>query len=306
VKHMNKTIKRLLIYLGFSFVPIILLMTLISSFVTKNIFVYRGLIVENDDQTAMYYGAVVYAVGIFAMMVPSVAHILTRLITREGFHDLYLWGPWKGKIKYFIMSALVPLGIALMEYILLWRMYAPELGVEEAFGNPMAIPNLLLQFATTILVVIAAFGEEWGWRGYMMPKLTELMGKPMAVLVGGIIWGLWHAPMTINGHNFGVDYPGFPYLGILLMCLFCISMNAFLTFLTERTGTIYAASLSHMVNNNLGSGVLMMLFSSEKFMDRMVAGGPTSIKMFLIMIPFQAIIAVVSLVLLMKKQPIGE
>ena len=61
----------------------------------------------------------------------------------------------------------------------------------------------------------AALGEEGGWRGYMMPKLFKITGRKRALIIGGVICGLWHAPLTCIGHNFGTDYPGFPYLGIV-------------------------------------------------------------------------------------------
>jgi membrane protease YdiL (CAAX protease family) len=82
------------------------------------------------------------------------------------------------------------------------------------------------------LVSVAALGEEGGWRGYMMPKLINIMGRGKALLLGGIIWGLWHAPLTCIGHNFGTDYPGFPFVGIIKMCIFCTLMGIILTFLT--------------------------------------------------------------------------
>ena len=105
----------------------------------------------------------------------------------------------------------------------------------------------------------------------MMPKLTELMVKPAAIIVGGILWGLWHAPLTISGHNFGMDYDFYPWLGILLMCVFCIFMNAFLTLLTEKTKSIYPASFCHMVNNNCGGMIFITLFGSEAFIEKISA-----------------------------------
>jgi membrane protease YdiL (CAAX protease family) len=57
-----------------------------------------------------------------------------------------------------------------------------------------------------------AFGEELGWRGYLLPKLMPL-GKWKAYVLVGIIWGLWHGPLVLAGFN----YPAFPVLGVLGM-----------------------------------------------------------------------------------------
>jgi membrane protease YdiL (CAAX protease family) len=103
----------------------------------------------------------------------------------------------------------------------------------------------------------AAFGEEFGWRGYMMPKLIELVGMPKALIIGGIIWGLWHAPLTCVGHNFGMDYPGFPYVGIIVMCLFCTVLGTILMYVTVKTNSVWPAAFMHAVNNSSPSAILL-------------------------------------------------
>ena len=157
----------------------------------------------------------------------------------------------------------------------------------------------LLQLAASVIVFFPAFGEEWGWRGYMMPKLLELMPKPAAIIVGGIIWGLWHAPLTIAGHNFGTDYPGYPFVGILMMCLFCVLMNCFLTLVTEKTKSIYPASFIHMINNNLGAAILLTVFGSETAIQKIQE--LNSIELFFAVMCFTVLTAVISFVLFVKK-----
>lgn len=164
--------------------------------------------------------------------------------------------------------------------------------------------TFLLQLAFSVIVFFPAFGEEWGWRGYMMPKLMELMPKPLAVLIGGIIWGLWHAPLTVSGHNFGTEYKFYPWLGILFMCILCIMMNAFLTLLTEHTKSVYPASFCHAVNNNLSGGVLMSIFASEQAISSM--NDISNINAFQILLPIISITGIVSVLLLMRKQKNGQ
>ena len=84
----------------------------------------------------------------------------------------------------------------------------------------------------------------------MMPKLLKITGRKRALIIGGVIWGLWHAPLTCIGHNFGTDYPGFPYLGIVCMCIFCTLMGVLLTFITEKSGSVWPAAIMHAVNNS--------------------------------------------------------
>ena len=179
--------------------------------------------------------------------------------------------------------------------------FAGDLSFSEAFASDESVARIcsyILTISASIIVFFPAFGEEWGWRGYMMPKLTELMGKPAAIIVGGILWGLWHAPLTISGHNFGVDYDFFPWLGILLMCVFCTFMNAFLTLLTEKTKSIYPASFCHMVNNNCGGIIFISLFGSETFITKV--SEVSSIIMMPFMMSTTVIVGIVSAVILIR------
>ena len=258
----KNTIKRLVIYLLIAFIPFWIILPVLNS-------VYGEPIYASEKAAT-----VAYAVGVFGMLIPSIAHLVTRLVTKEGFKNSYLGLNFKGNVKYYIASVVVKLLEVLVFVVLAWQIFAGDLSLSEAFASDESVARIcsyILTIFASIIVFFPAFGEEWGWRGYMMPKLTELMVKPAAIIVGGILWGLWHAPLTISGHNFGVDYDFFPWLGILLMCVFCIFMNAFLTLLTEKTKSIYPASFCHMVNNNCGGMIFITLFGSEAFIEKISA-----------------------------------
>ena len=133
----------------------------------------------------------------------------------------------------------------------------------------------------------------------MMPKLMELMPRPAAVIAGGVIWGLWHAPLTIAGHNFGVDYPGYPFVGIGFMCLMCTALNALLTLVTEKTKSIYPAAFIHSVNNNLNAAIWYSVFGSEEAIEKGLKLSP--VETFVPMISVIAAVGIISFILLMKK-----
>lgn len=249
----------------------------------------------------------VYALGTFGMLIPSVAHLITRLVTGEGFRNTYLGVNIRGNGKWYLASVWVKLAESAIGALLIWRLFAGELSFREAFplDDPKALTGmLLLQLAFTLVVFFPAFGEEWGWRGYMMPKLLQLMPKWAAVLLGGVLWGLWHAPLTVAGHNFGVDYAGYPWVGIGEMCLMCVLINAFLTLLTERTKSIYPASFCHMVSNNIGSEVLILLAGSDALTTAIdQSQGSTFFSTY---VPLLLITAVISMILLRKGQPVSS
>ena len=286
------TIRRIVIFSVLAFLPLVIMVLLMNLY-------YGELIFVSEKATVG-----IYLSGMLGMMFPAAANILTRLITREGMGNNLLALNFKGHGRWYAASVLAPLGEVAVAAVLLCTIYLNGMSFGEIFptdGLSDKTAILLFQIEYSMIVFFPAFGEEWGWRGYLMPKLCEVMSKPAAVVVGGVIWGLWHAPLTISGHNFGVDYPGYPFVGILLMCVLCVADNAFLTLLTEKTGSIYPASFFHMLNNNCSMLVFLSIFGSPQAVE--AANGIPTVQAFLtIMLPPTVLLGVGSFILLLKKR----
>jgi len=58
----------------------------------------------------------------------------------------------------------------------------------------LQLPFILTYLGLVIAIMPAMLGEEYGWRGYLLPTLTPKLGKVQATLIVGIVWGLWHIP----------------------------------------------------------------------------------------------------------------
>jgi len=101
-----------------------------------------------------------------------------------------------------------------------------------------------------LINAIPILGEEFGWRAYLQPKLMPLGGRKTMVWMG-IIWGLWHAPIIAMGHNYGLDYPGAPWLGILAMTWFTFVFGTFLGWATLRAGSVWPAVIGHGALNGI-------------------------------------------------------
>lgn len=210
------------------------------------------------------------------MLAPVMANLITRWITREGFavtgkDSLMLGISFRNKKwLYYLFALLVPwlyfeLGAVLILAIVPKSFDSEYIKVLEVDKTLVFVLPFICMIGGTI-GSFAAFGEEGGWRGYMMPKLMNLMSLPKAVIVGGIIWGIWHAPLTIVGHNFGTDYPGAPYLGIVIMCIDCTFMGIMLTYITMKTNSIWPAAIMHAVNNQ--NPTILSVFVNTEILEK--------------------------------------
>lgn len=116
------------------------------------------------------------------------------------------------------------------------------LGVYGANWDNFAPLTLLTQvFLLGWINVVPAFGEEWGWRGYLTRALLPL-GQPGAFLVTGVLWGLWHAPILVLGYN----YPTVPVVvSFLMMICFCTLVGTLLGWLRLASRSVWPAVIAH-------------------------------------------------------------
>lgn len=92
-----------------------------------------------------------------------------------------------------------------------------------------------------------ALGEELGWRGFLHQELTYLGFWKSSTLIG-IIWGLWHFPLILKGHN----YPQHPVAGVAMMTLFCVLLSPLFAYVRIRANSVVAAAVMHGSLNATG------------------------------------------------------
>lgn len=202
-------------------------------------------------------------VTFLAMFTPAIGSLLTRLVTKEGMANSMLRLNIKGNGKYYLLAIALPIIYSAAENVLnvviMDTKFAPKAAFELAGVSAVGYTaSIFFNIAISLTMFPVFLGEELGWRGYLFPKLKTVMNRPAAYIVCGIIWGVWHTPAIIDGLNFGKDYIGYPYMGVLLMCLFCISVGIIFTWLTEKTNSVYPAAFAHAVNNNAAPLILAL------------------------------------------------
>jgi uncharacterized protein len=188
------------------------------------------------DRTAL--GPLDVPVGMFG---PLLAAVILKLLYKEEFRgSLGLKRSW----NVYALAYLVPttLGIAAIwiNHLAGWARF------DWAGASPLAlVPGQIL---ITLLAALTAIGEEYGWRGYLLPRLLPL-GTTKASLIVGIIWGGWHLPLLVTG----LTYPGQTAILSIFVFLLSITLLSFLFTWFSRfsRGSVLVAALVHGALNAL-------------------------------------------------------
>lgn len=188
----------------------------------------------------------------FAMLLPMLAVIITQLIFKEpvlgGLEISFKINRW-WVIGWLLMpvAALAVLGVTLLmpgakwtpdsELVQVALQSMPEgLGIWGLIG----VTILSGLFAGFTINAVFAFGEEVAWRGYLM-KLFKGKKFLMTALWIGIIWGFWHAPLILNGHN----YPQHPVAGVFMMVPVCLLLAPMLMYFRIKGRSVVVPAIMH-------------------------------------------------------------
>lgn len=239
----------------------ILLYLAITFFITYlvEIAVIRPVATGGNDQMKPFLQLLVSSVMFF----PALGVLLTRLITKEGFRNSLLRMPnFKKNLPYYLFAWFGPAVLTVIGAILYFLIFPGKFDatlptLAKAYQDSglevstiQLQSTMITQIITAILIgplinFITCFGEEWGWRGYLLPKMKRKFKILPVLLINGLIWGIWHAPLTALGHNYGTGYAGFPYTGILAMSIFCIVIGTIFSYITIKTNSCIPAVFAH-------------------------------------------------------------
>ena len=219
------------------------------------------------------------------MFFPALGVLITRLVTREGFKNSMLRLNLKGNVRCYLIGWFGPMVLTLLGAVLYFVVCPSAFSLSAYQAQMAAVPlpetlfwviQALMMLIAPLLNLIACFGEEWGWRGYLLPKVAARMKFLPTVLLTGFIWGIWHAPIIVAGHNYGMSYPGYPWWGIIAMCLFCIVVGTLFSYITLKTKSCWPAVFAHgMLNGTASIGVIFL--ANPMAYDRFVGPVPTGI-----------------------------
>jgi membrane protease YdiL (CAAX protease family) len=179
------------------------------------------------------------AVLLPTMLTPMIAALIMRIfVSKEGV---------KGSLgllrspKYYLAALVIPAVFATAVVLIV-----QSLGLGEFRWSEATWFVYLMLLVIALPVTLFTFGEEYGWRGYLLPRLLPL-GEIRASVLIGVIWGVWHLPLLLAGLN----YPGVNVLlAIIIFTFVTVALSFTYTwFYVTSSGSALVAAVFHASTN---------------------------------------------------------
>jgi membrane protease YdiL (CAAX protease family) len=123
----------------------------------------------------------------------------------------------------------------------------------------VSITILASALVGSIVATPVFFGEEFGWRSYLQLRLFGGRQPLAAMLLTGLVWGVWHYPLILAG------YEGYEnrWLGLAIFPVFTILLAIIFGWLRMVVGSVWVTSLAHAAANGVGGSLTAYLFVGD-------------------------------------------
>ncbi|HNB53961.1 MAG TPA: CPBP family intramembrane metalloprotease [Anaerolineales bacterium] len=192
--------------------------------------------------------------------IPGIVAFGYRMFTNQGLDDI---GFGIGTLPWLFLAAL--LTPILMEVFVIFfaaRFRLAQLdptliqfrkgqvhlnkAVQLLLGNDtQSYAKFFLNLLVTLCVgaaamLLFALAEEFGWRGFLQTPLIQMFGLGSGLMFGGLLWGLWYAPLILKGYKF----PAYPRLGAFMYWpVFTICLAIIAGWLYWQSGSIWVPAI---------------------------------------------------------------
>lgn len=243
--------------------------------------IYLPIIASDRGWLSVSVPASVTALGIFSPTIAALV-LLGADRGRAGL-EVFVQRATKRRFgaRWWLATLLVPpvvIGGSYAAYLLLGGQYqtATTIGLLETSPMPAAIVVPVL----VVLTIVLAFGEEAGWRGYLLPLLQARWSALTASLVLGVVWFLWHVPLLYLP---GSENAGFP---LPVWAVSITVSSIFYTWLFNNTGgSVLAVTLFHAGFNVWGRLVALHPSETGEVLSAyVIAGGNVVVALVIVVV----------------------
>ncbi|WP_373898677.1 CPBP family intramembrane glutamic endopeptidase [Haloimpatiens sp. FM7315] len=209
------------------------------------------------------------------MLIPAAVAFGMRIVFAAFNKGLYKNPKAKGLVQFLKAIAFaIVYPILIVAACAIIGAFAYSQNIDSMFIKKLLGYKEILYFIVMAAVspnVLFAFGEEYGWRGYLLPKLCEVNSKVKASTIVGVVWALYHIPVMIllNVSKFGI----IKAIGLALIqggAAFVFSYAfSYSYFISER---VYPLVIMHGFWNSYNPFVLGSIY--EGFVGKVLKKGP--------------------------------
>jgi membrane protease YdiL (CAAX protease family) len=179
------------------------------------------------------------------MFTPLLAVLLMLLlVTRDGYTKAG-WaalGLHRAGFRAWGLALLLPCLTLGFGYSVVWLTGIASFVMPT--GGLATLPLDLV--APAIIALPLAFGEELGWRGYLLPHLSTL-GHGRALLLSGLLHGIWHLPILLLTPYY--HSAGNPLIVATLFLATLTLAGVLYGYLRLTTDSVWPAVLGHGATN---------------------------------------------------------
>ena len=211
-----------------------------------------------DKNNAAYF-------GISSLIFAVLPAIITLIINKkEGgtWKDLQFIKP---KFRSAIWAIIIPLlyfGVIMAAQLMFNVRSLPDWNKMGSVSD--LIYTLVFGYPVMLFLLL---GEEIAWRGYLQEKLIKSFGGIKGLLILGLIWGIWHLPLSLQGYNL----PNSPIIeSFITTPLMCIALTMIIGYYSINSKSIFIGLLLHTSNNHFGGTFLYLTEAYNELMHALI------------------------------------
>jgi len=186
------------------------------------------------------------------MWCPAFGAIIASLFLKRPLKEM---GFLPGKPKFLLAAYLAPIAAGLVVYGLVWLSGLGGFSGEALSGMPNGTSGSAQALVAAIarqmtfgfaMSVLSAFGEELGWRGFLVPEMSKIMGFGKTAIWSGVIWALYHYPIILfSGYRSNAPL----WYAASMFTLTVLAVSFPFAWLRLRSGSLWTGVLLHASHN---------------------------------------------------------
>ena len=181
-----------------------------------------------------------YAVGGFG---PTLAAGVMRLVEGPGERQVR----WRSAAGWGPVALLLGAGPAVVAALVGPLLGGPPADLAAAGGTVARLGGVLPLLA--VFLVAGPLAEEFGWRGYLQPRLRRTLSPARTALAVGMAWAVWHVPLFLLTGTGQAEIGLFTPVALGFFVAM-VPLSVAYWFVSERLrGGVPAAVLTHLAGN---------------------------------------------------------